>query len=110
MNSSEEQRIRETLRAWKVSAPLPPSFQSTVWRGIAARQEEANGLWETVTRWLLEFSTRPALAGAYVAVLLLVGAITGYHTGARHQARSEADQLAQYVRSIDPYQNLLAKR
>ena len=97
--------LDEKLKSWKVTAPLPPRFQENVWNRVAALDKSpAVSFWRTIEDRLARAFLRPAMASAYLAVLLAAGLGTGYW-----QARAKTEQwnkaLAdKYVQSVDPYQ------
>jgi hypothetical protein len=97
--------LRQTLRKWKVTTPLPPGFQEEVWRRIASTQKPAApSSWIIITHWIEAVLVRPALAASYVAILLAIGVTAGL-AQARHEAARLKDELSQrYVRVLDPYQ------
>ncbi len=94
------------MREWKVNEPLPPRFQEAVWRRIEGAQSGETGkvsAWEVITRWIETVLPRPALATAYLAVLLAVGVTAGW-TQAEDKTARVKDELGQrYVRVLDPY-------
>lgn len=101
--------FRGLLKEWKVETPLPPRFQEQVWRRVEreeARPAAVSSWWATFQRWIANALPRPALAAAYVAVLLAAGAGVGW-TQARHESSRVSNQLGlRYVRSVDPHQAL----
>lgn len=105
--SKDDQALRALLNEWKVETPLPTRFQEGVWRRI--EQEDARtvggaSLWTTLQDWIANVLPRPALAVAYVAVLLAAGAGVGW-TRAQHETSRISDELSmRYVTSVDPYQ------
>ena len=95
--------LSRLLRSWSEPAALPPRFGEEVWRRIdreRLNRASAGGGWmETLKRWL----SRPLLAGAYLALVILAGAGAGAVKG---QSRAEALTGAlegRYVQSIDPF-------
>ena len=85
------------LKEWKAEAPLPPRFQEQVWRRI--QHEEVNPVpavspWTFLRDWIADMLPRPALAAAYIAVLLAAGAGIGW-TRAQHEASRVSSQLSQ---------------
>jgi len=112
MNTDQPGHENETLRAllkeWKAtSSSLPPGFQDQVWRRIERAETQPIipvPLWTVWTNWIGAVLPRPALAAAYVAVFLAMGATFGW-VQARHETERVRGSLsAQYVRSVDPYQ------
>ena len=103
----EDETLRALLKEWKATPGLPPGFQDQVWRRIERAEAQpiiAVPLWTVWTNWIAAVLPRPALATAYVAVFLAIGATFGW-VQARHETeRVSGDLSAQYVRSVDPYQ------
>ena len=103
----EDEALRALLKEWKATPDLPPGFQCRVWRRI--EQAEAQpissvSLWTVWTNWIAAVLPRPALATAYVAVFLAIGATVGW-AQARHETERVSGHLStRYVRSVDPYQ------
>jgi hypothetical protein len=103
----EDRPLRGLLKQWKATPGLPPGFQDRVWRRI--QQDEAQPivsvpLWTVWTNWVTAALPRPALAAAYVAVLLAIGATFGWAQARHETERVNGDLSARYVRSVDPYQ------
>jgi hypothetical protein len=103
--SENDEPLHELLAQWKPEASLPPRFQAQVWKRI--EQAEAQKPQSTLivfAQWLEATFRRPALATAYVAVLLFVGLGAGYWQAQDKTAQAESKMRALYVQSIDPYQ------
>lgn len=106
-NAENEERLHEVLREWKVDATMPPRFQEQVWRRIALAEkpdEIKTSLWQALKLWVESTFSRPALALAYIAVLMMIGLTTGYIRAEDKSAHAESQWRAEYVQSIDPYQ------
>ena len=105
-NDSNSEKMSASLRAWKVSEPLPPRFQEQVWSRIE-RAEVSRGHWLTDTVAFVErLFARPALAYAYAMLLLTLGLAGGYVAAQQQEARMESQLAVRYVQSIDPYQKV----
>lgn len=107
-NNSNESDVplRPLLKEWKPKGSLPPRFQAEVWRRIE-RAEAAPvpsvSLATVFANWLTNLLPRPALATAYVAGLLVMGASVGW-TQARHESvRVSGELSARYAQMVDPY-------
>jgi hypothetical protein len=101
----ETDNLRKVLRNWTVDSALPPRFQAQVWKRIArVTPEKQPSPAELFGGWLAAVFRRPAMAVAYVAVLLIIGLTTGYMQAHDRAARSESQGRALYVQSVDPYQ------
>ena len=104
-HSENDHALNKVLKQWPVNAPLPPRFQEQVWNRIA-RVEARPG---TVTIWNLVRSLietnlpRPKFAYSYVAILVLLGVVSGARAAQREAGRLNADLGSRYVQSIDPY-------
>jgi len=96
------------LQEWKPKPSLPPRFQEQVWRRIE-RAETAPTPTVTLAQlfaaWLATKLPRPALATAYVAVLLVVGASVGWSQARQETARITTELGARYAQAVDPYQS-----
>lgn len=107
--SEDDKALSRLLRQWKVDASLPPHFGQQVWRRIElveTRRATAHSPWAAVRDWIAAMLPRPALAVAYVAVLLAAGAGVGW-TQAQHETSHVSSQLsARYVQLVDPYKAL----
>ena len=106
-SNENDPALHATLRKWKLTAPLPPRFQEQVWNRIERAEVPAVSpglIWSLFTNWIATTLPRPALAVAYVTVLLAVGATAGW-TQARQESTRAGDALSvRYVRAVDPYQ------
>jgi hypothetical protein len=107
-NSNEnDTSLRALLQEWKPEASLPPRFQEQVWRRIE-RAETAPvpsvSLATVFANWLTNLLPRPALATAYVAVLLVIGASVGWSQARQETARVTGELSARYAQTVDPYQ------
>ncbi len=96
------------MREWRVTEPLPPRFQEGVWRKI--QQAETSGSPVTTTTfgtlfkaWLMAALPRPAVAAAYLGVLLVAGMASGYWHARQTTAQLDKELGARYVQSVDPY-------
>jgi hypothetical protein len=108
-NSSldDDKALSSLLKEWKVEAPLPPGFQEQVWRRIEREEEprtvRALSPWAVVQNWMANILPRPALAVAYVGILLAAGAGIGWTQGQIEAQRISEQLSASYVKSVDPY-------
>ncbi len=97
--------LRQTLREWAVDAPLPRQFQAQVWQRIARGEARPVAApWTALRHWIEERLAQPALAAAYVAVLLGVGLTAGYWQARAETSRSEDASRWRYLQAVDPYQ------
>jgi hypothetical protein len=106
-NSKENNAsLRALLQEWKPEASLPPRFQERVWRCIE-RVETAPvpsvSLATVLTNWLTNLLPRPALATAYVAVLLGIGASVGWSQARQETTRMTGELSTRYAQAVDPY-------
>lgn len=97
--------LDRSLREWRVNAPLPPWFQAQVWRRIAdAAEEEKANLWTVLQNWFQLAFSRPAIALAYLLVLVFLGSGAGYWQAREKSAWIDHSLGSRYVQSVDPYQ------
>lgn len=95
-------QLRNALREWVVDTKLPPRFQEEVWRRISREKDlRPPSFRRVVIRWIEAIFSRPALAGSYVAVLLVAAVTAGFWQG--HGTRA-SEWRVRYVQSVDPYQ------
>ena len=102
-----EEKLSKVLRDWKAESSLPPSFQAGVWRMIEAAQSGHAGtqsVWVVFRQWIGTALPRPAMATAYVAVLLTIGLTAGWVQAYQTNARVKGELGDRYVRVLDPYQ------
>jgi hypothetical protein len=101
--------LRKTLREWRVTEALPPRFQEGVWRKIQQAESSAmpattTTLWLLCKAWLATALPRPAVAAAYLSVLLLAGTAAGYWRAQQTTSHLDDELGMRYVQSVDPYQ------
>lgn len=107
-NSNEKDAsLHALLKEWQPEASLPPRFRDQVWRRIE-RTEAAlvlpGSLTTVVANWIANVLPKPALATAYVMVLLVIGASMGWRLARQKTARVTYELSARYVKAIDPHQ------
>lgn len=102
---SQDEVLGKVLQEWRTDASLSPGFQKAVWRRIEMSQAQAAPpAWGLIAHWIGTVLPRPALAVAYVAVLLAIGATAGWAQGRQETARVKGELGQRYVRVLDPYQ------
>jgi len=101
--SENPEPFRTLLLEWKVTTPLPPRFAEGVWRRID-RTGVKPSLWDALQHWLSTALPRPAVAVAYVTVLLVAGVAAGYMQARNETVRLKGELGSRYVQSVDPYQ------
>lgn len=100
-----DEALRSELRAWSVTAVLPPGFEERVWQRVArAERQFKSGAGTAFVLWIEKLLSRPSIAASYVALLLVIGSATGYWQAHDRVAASEIDLSFRYVRTVDPYQ------
>ena len=102
-----DETLNKVLHEWKADASLPPRFQESVWRKIenaTAARANTPSVGSVFAHWIGTLLPRPAMATAYLAVLLVIGATAGWTQA--HQTNTRVkDELGQrYVQVLDPYQ------
>lgn len=103
-NPEPDPALDKALQQWRVVAPLPPRFQEQVWQRIAAAEQPASvPLWELLRRLIETNLPRPKFAYSYVAILVLLGVVSGAWTAQRQTSRLNAALGSRYVQSVDPY-------
>ena len=103
--AAKDEALSKLLHTWKAEAQLPPRFQEAVWQRIERADAELKvSLWQTLRARIEAAFARPALAAAYVAVLLFAGLGTGYWRAEDRSAQVESELRSRYVQNVDPYQ------
>jgi len=102
---NHDEALRGLLKEWRVETPLPPRFQGEVWRRIECAQAPAvPSIWAVMAHWIRTALARPALAVAYIAVFLVIGATAGWTQAHRATMRVREELGQRYVRVLDPSQ------
>ncbi len=105
--NNDDEPLRALLKEWKPEASLPPRFNEQVWRRIE-RTETAPApsvsLAAVFANWITNLLPKPALATAYVTVLLAVGASVGWDQARQESARVTSELGTRYAQAVDPYQ------
>ena len=100
----DDEALRNVLKEWRTDAALPPRFQEHVWRRIERTQTSAPlSFWTAIAHWTGTVLLRPALAAAYVAMLLVIGVTAGWAQARQETARVKDELGQRYVRVLDPY-------
>jgi hypothetical protein len=103
---NDETKLNTLLQEWKATPALPPRFQEQVWRRIEQTQPallERVTFASLFTTWLATRLPRPALATAYIMVLLVIGAGAGWRQARQETARVNDHLSARYAQAVDPY-------
>ena len=107
MNSNDpfedDKPLRKILSEWHVNAALPPRFQEDVWKRIGNAEMRAPNFWTMIWGRMAASLARPAFAAAYLAMLLLIGAIAGRQEGQSKTEHVRSDMQARYIQMVDPY-------
>jgi hypothetical protein len=105
-NSNEnDASLRALLREWKPRASLPPRFQQRVWQRIEQAETATAPFVSLATvfrNWIANMLPQPALATAYVTVLIVIGASAGWSQARQQTARISGDLSMRYVQTVDP--------
>jgi hypothetical protein len=104
-NNPDDRKLHSLLRKWNPDTPLPPRFRDNVWNRIEAQRPVCSPpLWALMLDWLKSSFPRPALARAYVMVLLLIGLAGGWVQAQHRNAKINGELETRYLQSIDPNQ------
>ncbi|HET9524483.1 MAG TPA: hypothetical protein VFO90_09630 [Terrimicrobiaceae bacterium] len=85
------------LKTWQPEVQKPQAFKREVW-GRIERLQSGHGMFERFLVWF----NRPQIASAAAALSVLGGAWIGF-------AWATQDGHAAYLRSVDPYAQVLAR-
>jgi hypothetical protein len=96
--------LKNALREWRITTPLPLRFQEQVWKRIERAEVPSTSLADAVRAWFTMAFARPAFAAVYVSVWLAMGLALGFVQASNKAARWDRQLEARYVQSIDPYQ------
>ena len=102
-----DEKLSKLLRESKADAPLPPRFQEGVWRkieGESAARAKRPSVSEVFAHWIGALLPRPAMATAYIAVLLVIGITAGWAQANQTNTRVKGELGDRYVSVLDPYQ------
>jgi len=102
-----DEKLSKVLHEWKAESALPPRFQESVWRKIESAQASRTtrpSAWDVLAHWIGTLLPRPAMATAYVVMLLTVGVSAGWAQAHQANARVKGELGDRYVRVLDPYQ------
>jgi hypothetical protein len=105
MNSKNENDdgLSKRLRSWKVDASLGPGTADQVWRRIALAESQAPSGFAAFLQSIEEVFSRPAVAGAYVTILLLAGVLGGSLFRSTESDSRQRMLASRYLASVDPY-------
>jgi len=104
---NHDEALRKVLKEWRTDTALPRRFQEAVWQRIERAERvpvpAAPSVWAVIVHWIGTVLPRPALATAYVAVLLAVGVTAGWAQARQETLRVKGELGERYVRVLDPY-------
>ena len=108
MNPTDENEggLSKRLRSWKVDASLPPGTADQVWHRIALSETPSPTGFGSLLSSIQDVFSRPAVAGAYVAILLIMGVLAGGVFGSAKSERRDRSLASRYLASVDPYTRL----
>jgi hypothetical protein len=96
--------LSRLLRQWQPEAELPPRFQDRVWQRIADGEARPTAsLWSAFRQWFELRFRRPAVALAYVTLLMGIGLTSGYLHARADVAQAQNAAAVRYVRVVDPF-------
>lgn len=105
----EDKLLDAMLQQWQAKSPLSPRFREHVWQRIERAEiapAPAISLAALFANWIGTLLPRPALATAYVTVLLVIGASVGWSQARQETARVTGELSARYAQTVDPYQGV----
>lgn len=95
---TDDAPLNALLEEWKVKPSLPPRFREQVWRRVeraGAATSPSPTLATVFGHWISTLLPRPALAAAYLTVLLAIGAGVGWN-----QARQESARVTSHLNGL----------
>jgi hypothetical protein len=101
-----ERALDKAMKQWVVETPLPPRFQEQVWQRIARAEAQPDSgitLWGLLRRLVETSLPRPKFAYSYVAILVLLGVVSGVWAAQHETNRTNTALGSRYVQSVDPY-------
>lgn len=105
---ADDPPLHALLQEWKIKQSLPPRFSEQVWRRIESAETAPAPfvlLTTAFANWIATRLPRPALATAYLTMLLAIGAGAGWSRARQETVRVASDLSARYVQAVDPYQS-----
>jgi len=102
-----DKKLSNLLRESKSDVSLPPRFQEGVWRkieGESPARAKRPPVSEMFAHWIGALLPRPAMATAYIAVLLTIGITAGWAQAQQTNTRVKGELGNRYVSVLDPYQ------
>ena len=105
-HKGDDAALDKIMDQWVIHTQLPPHFQEQVWQRIArsdAKPEAGMTFWALLARLVENNLPRPQFAYSYVAILVLVGVVSGAWAAQRQSSRLSTDLGTRYVQSVDPY-------
>jgi hypothetical protein len=104
---NRDDALSKVLKEWRTEASLPPRFQEAVWQRIGHAQTHAHpipSLGALIAHWIGTVLPRPALAAAYLAIVLGIAATLGWAEGRQENSQVKSELSERYVRVLDPFQ------
>ena len=101
---NDDQGLGKALDSWKLSSSLPPRFNEMVWSKISSTRNIS--VREILAERFSAVFSRPAVAWAYVGILMLTGISGGYFFGTAQADEIRTTQMASYIQYVDPYAGL----
>jgi hypothetical protein len=99
----DDPKLRQTLQAWQVSPSAAPDFNNSVWRRVAAEEDQGfAGILIRLGDWLLVQLPRPIYASALLCAAIVIGLTTASLQASHARENYRAEHARQYLNSIDP--------
>ena len=101
-----DRALDQAMAQWVVEAPLPARFQEQVWQRVGrveTRPELRPTFWDWLRAAVETRLPRPGVAYSYVAILVLLGILSGAWAAQRETHRLNATLGTRYVQSLDPF-------
>ena len=96
--------LTRLLRQWQPEVERPLRFADCVWQRLAAVEARpVAGPWAVFGQWLELRLRRPAVALAYMTVLMGFGLTGGYLHGRADAAQAQNAAVVRYVQAVDPF-------
>lgn len=101
-----DEKLNGLLQEWRVTSAPPPYFREQVWKRIERAEAPNVSALEALQAWFATAFGRPAVALAYVTLLMMAGLALGFMQASEQTADWDRQLAGRYVQAVDPYQRV----